>query len=208
MNPIKTKFGSGPANKAPSQRVGRSATALLATGAAAFAVSGSALAAVTIFESGDFANSNSFPGFAATVGNKYVGGVGRSGDVDFFSFSSLNPGDNFNLALNFECCIFILGDDVFAQQFTDTTTFVGSVVTDTTDNNVAEHLTGIVPASGALSFRVSASDNTNGNETYFYDLTLNTSPSARVPEPATVALLAAGLAGALVTRRRRRKQAA
>lgn len=196
MKPTKTKPGSVPANRTLSQKLGRSTTALLATGAATLAASGSALALV--LEPPDF--SNTFPGHPSVVGETYQGRVRTDfefdefSDVDVFHYTGLTPGDAFDLGLNF------LDSDSFGASVFAVEAFIGSPLTDSTSDGLFEHLTFVVPGSGELSFLVST-DGEDGSEGYQLRLT---SPRS-VPEPATIALLAAGLAGALVTRRRRRK---
>jgi PEP-CTERM motif len=178
------KSTSGKGNT--QQGLRRTLSVLFATGATTLAASGSALALV--MEPPDF--SSTFPGHPSVVGETYRGFVG--GDVDFFHYTGLNPGDLFDLALS----LLPTNSRVDAARAFDASTF-GTAISDTTANGNAEHLTGLVPLGGELSFRVST-------PLFFeqYDVALNVSSS--VSEPATVALLAAGLAGAFIRRRRRK----
>ena len=150
-------------------------------------------------------NNDTFPGQAANVGDLITGNVCPTcsfpplfppDPIDFFNYTGLTPGDSFDLT--FQAIGQLGGRTLDAGLFTDQTTVVDSV----SASSSTAHLVGTVPASGALTFGI-AEDTATGFEQY--SIQLATSP-AGVPEPATVALLAAGLtaAGLRVAGRRKR----
>ena len=151
--------------------------------------------------------NDTFPGGAATAATLYLGelctqscfvlGEPVTPDlIDLYHFSGLTPGLAFDLTGTH------LGDDndpdfVFGR-YTGQTTVVDFETAENVDDVV--QLFGVVPLSGELTFGVTPG---GSSIVHFegYSLVLNVHAA---PEPATLALLAAGLAGALVTRRRKR----
>ena len=167
--------------------------------AAALGVAASPARALPVFETEP---NDTFPGQTATVATLYRGQLCTTSCgfqvppdlIDLYHYSGLSPGLAFNLTgihLGFSS-----GPDFVFGLYTDQTTVVNSATAFNVNDVV--HLFGIVPLSGELSFGVT----TTGTAAFEgYSLTLNV---AAAPEPATLALLAVGLAGALVTRRRKR----
>ena len=152
--------------------------------------------------------NDTFPGQSATVGDLITGTLCppctvpppspfAADSIDFFGYTGLTPNDNFDLT--FQAIGQLPGRTLVAGLYTDQTTVIDSV--DASSSTV--HLFGTVPGSGSLTFGI-----TEGTASGFeqYSIQLATSPSTGVPEPATVALLAAGLtaAGLSVAGRRKR----
>ena len=147
--------------------------------------------------------NNTFPGQPATVGVTYQGTVSPGGPadlIDFYHYKGLLPGSSFDLSFdpaNTFCpgC----GPDVIlkAGLYTDQTTIGASV----TSNDPLVHLTGTIPGSGELVFGITMTQ--TAFELEGYTIVLN---ARGVPAPATIVLLAAGIAamGLDVARRRKR----
>jgi hypothetical protein len=180
---------------AESLKVRRKVIAVTVSAAWAMAASSAALAAVLETEP-----NNTFPGQASTVGTTYdgilcaiVGTCAEPDEIDFYSFTGLNPGDAYDLT-GMEAGV---GATFAFGLYSDATTLLAQFTVP--NGGPPGHFTDFVPASGELTFGVTS--NSLGFEGY--SLVLNVTPQ-QAPEPATLALLAAGLAGGLMARRRKR----
>lgn len=163
-------------------------------------------------------NNDTFPGQSVTfgVGDFLAGDTnGRaravldpSGDpIDFFTFSGLAAGGAFDFqVLRLDSCHIPQSDacDTVLQAgiYTSQNGIGSSITIPKNGTSNAQDLTGIVPGSGQLTLGIKDLS-TNSFEGYQVRLSV-TSPS-RVPQPATIALLLAGLAGVQVLRRRKRR---
>jgi hypothetical protein len=140
-------------------------------------------------------DNSTFPGQAALTATLYTGSTDDSVvpfNIDFFDFSGLTSGDQFDFT--------VVGID-FSLQFalyTDQTTFSGAV---TESSGATGHIAGTVPGGGELVLGVSVS----GGAFERYSLRLDITPQGQVPEPASAALLAAGLGVLGMVRRRKRR---
>ena len=183
-----------------SLKVPRKLIAVMVTAACTAAASSTALA---IPESEP---NDTFPGQASVVGTTYGGTLCQSScpdgipdPIDFYHYSGLPSGSAFDLTGTAGTEPFNFATFTFGL-YSDQTTIVDSFSFDV-DNitNPSDHLIGLVPLSGELTFGVTS--DAFGFEGY--SLVLNVTGN-QAPEPATLALLAAGLAGGLVARRRKR----
>jgi PEP-CTERM motif len=156
------------------------------------------LSATSAFAIPETEPNNAFPGQAAALNTDYTGiASSLSSDPDFYSFTGLTPGSSYVASLSL---LDLFGEVRVTEMLSASIT--GGSATDTTNNGVAVTLAGLVGASGGLSFRI----NTPLGFAESYSFRVSSSPqNPRIPEPATLALAAAGLLAAVATRRRRRK---
>lgn len=146
--------------------------------------------------------NNTFPGQSANVGDVISGTVHSSGPtpdpLDLFSYTGLSVGGAYDLT--FHPAGAFPGNLLQVAVYTSQTTFSNPTTADSTQT---VHLTGTVPAGGQLSFGVTEVNVINFEG---YTLSLHVTPPNGVPEPATVALVAAGLTALGVGAARRRKR--
>ena len=123
---------------------------------------------------------------------------GGSDPIDFFKYTGLPIGGNFDFLVSRDhCCAD--GFQIEAQLYTSDTTTTGPAID--LDIDDIKHLQGLVPGSGQLTLGVKLTGSRPFSEGYH--VTLSVTPPSRVPQPATIALLLAGLAGLQVLRRRK-----
>ncbi len=153
---------------------------------------GVALQAGTVTETTDFDNNS--PGtvlpFGTTVVNGNVDCLDNDCD-DWFQFTGLLPGSNFQLRVEQPGFLFFGGSTVFDSSG-------GFIASQGFEEGLAV-LSGIVPNDGKLSVLVGNSFEEGGGA-YTATLTADTD----VPEPGTLAPAALALAGALAWRRQRK----
>ena len=150
--------------------------------------------------------NDTFPGQSANVGDVISGTVHSNGTtpdpIDLFNYTGLPVGGTYDLTFHPVGATPGLIPPHLLQValYTSQTTLGNSV---TADDTQTVHLGGTVPAGGQLTFGVTEVNVANFEN---YTLSLNVRPPTGVPEPATVALVAAGLSalGVGVARRRKR----
>jgi hypothetical protein len=149
--------------------------------------------------------NNTFPGQPATAGVTYSAALCLGcapfalDTIDLFHYTGLPSGATFDLSFD-PFSLVIPGHAMMAGLYTDQTTIVDSV-TSTTPGPLV-HLTGLVPGGGELTFGITS---VNATSVESYAVALNVA-STRVPAPAAIVLLAAGLMAVGVDVARRRKR--
>ena len=122
---------------------------------------------------------------------------GGSDPIDFFKYAGLPIGGNFDfLVSRNHCCAD--GFQIEAQLYTADNTTTGPAI----DLNIDDikHLQGLVPGSGQLTLGVKLT-----GSAFFEGYKVTLSLPSRVSQPATIALLLAGLTGLQILRRRKRR---
>lgn len=118
--------------------------------------------------------------------------------ADFFHYTGLPPGGTFDLS--FDAVDSDFGDSLQAGLYTDATTIAKFVNSSAT----LVHLTGSIPGSGELIFGIT-NNGTSSCCAEGYTVRLSVT-AARVPAPAAIVLLAAGLTAVGLNAARRRKR--
>ncbi len=154
--------------------------------------------ATTVLENEPF--NNTFPGQSVAVGDTVVGSNdGNTDPIDFFDYTGLPVGKIFDFKVFRDPCCngtsFLLDAGLYTGQNTE-----GASI----DLNFGEtkDLTGLVPAGGNLTLGVKLA---GAGSFEGYQVTLSVIDPNRIPEPAAIALLTAGLAGLEIVRRRKRR---
>lgn len=164
--------------------------------------------AAIIFENEGITPNNTFSGQSLSVNDEFRGSNnGTTDPIDFLNYSGLPVGGSFDFKIQRTFC----GIDLacaFPMQaglFTDQTTMGDFVTLDVFGLAGEKDLTGLVPAVGQLTLGVTLL--TGGAPAAFegYSVILTVTPPNFVSQPATIALLLAGLTGLQVLRRRKRR---
>jgi len=148
--------------------------------------------------------NNTFPGQSIAVGDTFAGtNNGATDPIDFLRYTGLQAGGTFDFTVQRNTCCaentFLLDAALYSDQ---TTTINPPAPIDLLPGDT-KHLQGQVPGSGQLVLGVKLLS--SGTNPFFeaYTVSLAVTPPRRVTQPATIALLLAGLTGLQVLRRRK-----
>jgi hypothetical protein len=140
---------------------------------------------------------------AVNVGDTLNGSNnGGSDPIDFSKYTGLPVGGTFDFTVHHDACCSIQSFLLDAALYSDQTTTVSPPVPIDLAQGDTKHLQGQVPGSGqlVLGIKLLSSGFFEG-----YTVSLAVTPPSRVTQPATIALLLAGLTGLQVLRRRKRR---
>ena len=191
-------------SRTPRWRLSALTAALAAAGLITLGSAHAVIIADTTHEPTNNTLAGATPG---NVGDTFTGCVGTfclvpASDVDFVGFGSLVFGNTYSLSL--KEIGFSEGNTVDFDLYKNGAATSSQTVT--LSNNGTQQLTGLTGLTSLiLGIHISPNSPSTGCcEGYNAQLTQTGTASTGVPEPASAALIAAGLVGALVARRRRR----
>jgi hypothetical protein len=153
----------------------------------------------TVFEN-EPAN-NTFPGQTINLGDTLSGtNNGGSDPIDFLHYTGLPAGGTFDFTVNRISCCGTNPALLDAALYSNGTTTINPPAPIDLAPGDTKHLLGQVPGSGQLTLGVKmlSSGTFEG-----YTVALAVTPPSRVTQPATIALLLAGLTGLQLLRRRK-----
>jgi len=162
--------------------------------------------AAPVFENESITPNNTFPGQSLNAGDTFQGANnGGSDPIDFLRYTGLPAGGSFNFTVHRDACCSSNPFLLDAALYSDQTTTVNPPVPIDLLQDETKHLQGLVPGSGQLVLGVKLLS--SGPNPFFegYTVSLAVTPPSRVTQPATIALLLAGLTGLQVLRRRKRR---
>jgi len=155
----------------------------------------------TIFENESVTPNNTFPGQSINVVDTFFGANdGGTDPIDFLHYTGLPAGGTFDFTVQREdCCVHnpVLLD---AALYSNGTTTINPPAPIDLAQGDTKHLVGQVPGSGQLTLGVKM---LSGTDFEGYSVALAVTPPSRVTQPATIALLLAGLTGLQLLRRRK-----
>jgi hypothetical protein len=161
--------------------------------------------AAVISENEGVTPNNTFPGQNIGAGDTFHGANnGTTDPIDFLHYAGLSVGGVFDFTVQRDpCCLanpFLLD----AALYSDQTTTVNPPVPIDLLQGETKHLQGLVPGSGQLTLGVKLLSSGTGVSFFeSYTVSLAVTPPSRVTQPATIALLLAGLTGLQILRRRK-----
>jgi hypothetical protein len=162
-----------------------------------------AVDAATIFENETVTPNNTFPGQSINVGDTFVGANnGDTDPIDFLHYTGLPAGGTFDFTVQREACCppppnLVLLD---AALYSNGTTTINPPAPIDLAQGETKHLQGQIPGSGQLTLGLKMLSSTDFEG---YSVALAVTPPSRVTQPATIALLLAGLTGLQLLRRRK-----
>ena len=160
--------------------------------------------AATIFENEGITQNNTFPGQSLNAVDTFRGSNnGASDPIDFLRYTGLPAGGTFDFTVQHEACCNVQSFLLDAALYSDQTTMINPPVPIDLAQGDTKHLQGQVPGSGQLVLGIKLLS--SGTNPFFegYTVSLAVTPPSRVPQPATIALLLAGLTGLQLLRRRK-----
>jgi hypothetical protein len=155
----------------------------------------------TILENEGVTQNNSFPGQSINVGDTFHGANnGASDPIDFLHYTGLPAGGTFDFTVQRDACCSPNPVLLDAALYSDGTTTINPPAPIDLAQGDTKHLLGQVPGSGQLTLGVKMQSSSNFEG---YSVALAVTPPSRVTQPATIALLLAGLTGLQLLRRRK-----
>jgi hypothetical protein len=171
-------------------------------GSATLAALPPAAGATVIFENESVTPNDTFPGQNINAGDTFIGSNnGGSDPIDFLHYTGLPVGNSFDVQVHRDTCCHFQTILLDAAIYSGQSTTVNPPSPIDLDYDETKHLTGLVPGTGELTVGVKL---LSAGAFEGYQVALTVAPPAGVPQPATLALLAAGLTGLLVLRRKMR----